>query len=433
MSVEVIVIGAGYGGLTTSAILSHDGVEVELLESTGHLGGRATYDRKDGFLVDYGLHEHPYGRHGEAAAAFREIGHEIDFIRPGRTQIYVEGEFEPMTASVSSAPSTFLKNKPLSFYDKYLISRSVRKIFRKKDERLAELSIAQMIGGTKRENVREFLRLLSNFTLAATDIETASALELKKWFRRMIKAKGNTLFPRSGTSQIIETLASKTKETGKISLNSRVKAIQFEGNKAKSVQVKDKTLEAKAFVFAVPVQKLPELVSESLESDYLNSCTSIIPTSGISLDLCLDRVLSEIDGIILSVDPMTMGQFTSNIDPECAPAGKQLATFFMPLPYSLITKNKEIESEKKRFLELIESMFPGIFEHVLWERLLVLKMVDGFEPRVGQTEEERPKTRVPGVENLFLSGDTVGVPGKGGDVAFRSGVEAAKAVLDYLR
>lgn len=42
--------------MTAAAVLAHNGVEVEVLEATGHLGGRAAFDRKDGFLVDYGIH-----------------------------------------------------------------------------------------------------------------------------------------------------------------------------------------------------------------------------------------------------------------------------------------------------------------------------------------------------------------------------------------
>ena len=59
-------------------------------------------------------------------------------------------------------------------------------------------------------------------------------------------------------------------------------------------------------------------------------------------------------------------------------------------------------------------------------------MVDGVEPRTGQTAKDRPGVRAPGVENLFLAGDTVSVPGSGGDVAFNSGVEAARRVMAFL-
>lgn len=49
MSADVIVIGAGYGGLTAAAILAHNGVEVEVLEATGHLGGGPPSTERMGF------------------------------------------------------------------------------------------------------------------------------------------------------------------------------------------------------------------------------------------------------------------------------------------------------------------------------------------------------------------------------------------------
>ena len=128
-----------------------------------------------------------------------------------------------------------------------------------------------------------------------------------------------------------------------------------------------------------------------------------------------------------------MGQFTSNIDPSTAPEGKQLATFYYPLPLEVMDDHDEVDVEEKRFRELIEKMFPGTWDKVEWERALRLKMVDGFEPRVGQTAKDRPGVRAPGVDNLFLAGDTVSAPGSGGDVAFGSGVEAAHKVLSFLR
>ena len=40
--------------------------------------------------------------------------------------------------------------------------------------------------------------------------------------------------------------------------------------------------------------------------------------------------------------------------------------------------------------------------------------------------------RVAPVPGLFLAGDTMGVPGWGGDVAFRSALECAPLVIEYL-
>jgi thioredoxin reductase len=92
-----------------------------------------------------------------------------------------------------------------------------------------------------------------------------------------------------------------------------------------------------------------------------------------------------------------------------------------------------IEAEEKRLMVLLDEMFPGMMEKVEWERVLKLKMVDGFEPRVGQTAKDRPGSNVPGTDNLFLAGDVVAGPGNGGDVAFATGVEAAQSAMAYLK
>jgi len=429
MGADVIIVGAGYGGLTTAAILAHNGVEVQILEATGHIGGRASYDRKDDFLVDYGIHLNAYASSGAAAKALREINYDIEFISLGKPQLFIEDKFVPMPTGAAS----FFKTGFMSMSNKIIVGHGIRKIFTARYERIADLPISQVISGADREEVREFFRLLSMMSLVTTDIEVASAGEMQLFFKRIMRARGNVGYPKGGTSQIIETLASKIRENGKIDLQSRVTSIEIEGGKVKSVRAKGKDIPAKAYVFAVPVQKFARLVGDSLPAEYLGRCSSLIPTSGISLDLCLKEKVSDIDGIIFSVEPITLGQFTSNIDPECAPQGKQLATFFLPVSNSIISEKKAVEHEKQVFIDLIERMFPGIFEKVICQRLLVLKMVDGFEPRIGQTMKDRPKTQVPEVENLFLAGDTVGVHGKGGDVAFTAGVEAAKAVIDYLR
>ena len=51
---KVIVIGSGFGGLCSAAILAKEGYDVTVLEKNSHMGGRAmTFDAK-GFRFDMG-------------------------------------------------------------------------------------------------------------------------------------------------------------------------------------------------------------------------------------------------------------------------------------------------------------------------------------------------------------------------------------------
>ncbi len=60
-SYDVIVIGSGLGGLTTSKRLSYCGHKVLLLEFHHQLGGLATWFKRKGHIFDISLHGFPYG------------------------------------------------------------------------------------------------------------------------------------------------------------------------------------------------------------------------------------------------------------------------------------------------------------------------------------------------------------------------------------
>ncbi len=54
MQQKVIVIGAGFAGLSAAALLAQAGHQVTLVEKHDHAGGRARQWKKDGFTFDMG-------------------------------------------------------------------------------------------------------------------------------------------------------------------------------------------------------------------------------------------------------------------------------------------------------------------------------------------------------------------------------------------
>ena len=428
MSVDVIVVGAGYGGLTAAAILAEKGFDVQGLEAAGHIGGRAAFDRKGGFIVDYGIHANRYAGQGAAASALREIGHEIDFVPMGEPLLYRDQSFVPLPNGIPE----FLKAEFLSGSDKVIMILDMLRLVIGRTQRKANVPLRKAVWGTDRKEIGSLFKLLSGIGLISPDIDITSAGDFAVFLKKALRAKETVGFPRGGTSQIIEALSSRIEQSGEILTGNRARSLKLEGGKVTSVRVKDNEYKGKAVIFAVPLQRLPQMVNGGLPGEFLERCASIVPTGGISIDLCLTDKVSDVDGLVVTPDPVTMGQFTSNIDPETAPKGKQLSTWYYPLPVNMMDDRSFVEKEEKRFKTLIDRMFPGIMDKVEWERVLKLKMVDGFEPRVGQTTRDRPSS-VPGVENLFLAGDVVSAPGSGGDVAFGSGSRAAHEVASFLR
>ena len=51
---DVLIVGAGPGGLAASLLLAHSGLKVTIIEKSSAVGGRTKLMHKDGFTFDRG-------------------------------------------------------------------------------------------------------------------------------------------------------------------------------------------------------------------------------------------------------------------------------------------------------------------------------------------------------------------------------------------
>src|SRR5690606_23067265 len=78
---KVVVIGAGFSGLSAASVLAQHGYDVKILEKHHTTGGRARVFRKDGFKFDMGpswywmpeVMEQFFNRFGKSAADYFEL------------------------------------------------------------------------------------------------------------------------------------------------------------------------------------------------------------------------------------------------------------------------------------------------------------------------------------------------------------------------
>ncbi len=429
MEPDVIVIGGGYAGLSAGAILAYNGKKVLLLEKATVLGGRAHYIDKDGFLLEYGIHANRNGLDGAAAAVFSKIGKTLDFIEPGEPELWLNGKFVPLPSNVPK----IVKSKDISTKTKINAALTLLKLVAGKPEKLFPKAVDELTSRSTPEETLMLLRVLSGIGIIAPDIKNSSAGEFGAYLKAALKSKVKVAYPRHGTKQIIDTLRAAVEANGEVRTGVNVERISVKNGKVDAVRADGQTLSAPVVISTIPLQQLPDLFGgKDLPLKLVKYAQGLIPTAGISLDFGLSKKISEKDGLLVTSDPVTMGQFTSNIDPSAAPAGKQLGTWYYPLPAGWLKNDERMQREAENLKKMLAEMFPGIWDNLEWERLLFMPMVDGFLPKPGQTRLERPDFTIPSIANFFLAGDTTKAEGTGGDTAFYSALAVSELVFNYL-
>lgn len=429
MDYDVIVIGGGYAGLSAGALLSHKGYRVLLLEKARSLGGRAGYQERDGYTVEYGLHANRFAAEGAAAAVFRRLGRELEFISPGEPELWREGGFQPLPNNVGK----ILKSPILPLSAKLSAARYLVKLVAGRPERKYQVSLEEMTAGCRSPETLELMRVLSGIGIIAPDLRYSSAGEFAAFLKKALRAKVKVGYPRGGTRSIIEGLREELERNGQVMTSCKVGRLMLKKGVVSQVKTDSASYSSRAVVSAIPVQEVPDLFGgKDLPIKFVKSARELVPTAGISLDIGLKERVSDKSGLLVTSDPVTMGQFTSNIDPSMAPEGKQLLSWYYPLPLPWVKNQDKARQEEERLRDLLGRMFPGLWEAVEWERPMRLSMVDGFLPRPGQTREDRPDFILPSIDNFFLCGDTVRAEGTGGDTAFNSALHVSRLVEEYL-
>ncbi|MEW5946414.1 MAG: FAD-dependent oxidoreductase [bacterium] len=429
---DVVVIGAGIGGLSTAALLSARGVSCLVLEKNSFPGGRASWVERDGFVMDYGLHVNRYAGQGRAAEVLRRIGEKPRFIPTGTPLYYDGGKMTPLPRGALKILTTPL----LSFSSRVqMLKILVSSLTGRTKTDLAGVSVKRWLGehGIVQPDLVELVQLLCGAGIICPDLEKASAEELFYFLLHAVKARHATGYLLGGWRALFGSLLRAVAKTGAVEYGAKVEGVAVEDGRAAGVVCEGRFVRGKAVVCSVPLQQAAGILDEAhLPESVREKIKTLEPTCGISYDFCLRTRVTDVDGIVLTLDPCTMGMFTSNVEPAAAPRGRQLGAWFYPIPREDMDDREFLSREKKKLRSLVEEMFPGVRGAVEYERVIEMRMVDGAMPKVGQTSRDRPAVDCAPAPNLFFAGDTVGAEGHGGDVAFSSALLCAPLVEKTL-
>lgn len=425
MKYDACIIGAGFGGLATAALLRSQGLSVCVLEKAAQPGGRARMTRREGFVLDWGMHVFRFAEQGPMQKVFDRLRVPVDWI-PGHPpgHLILDGAM----SLAPNGPKAFLQTDLFSPLEKLRIARVLAGLLTTRSDPWYGRSALERVNRfTSNERVRQAIGY-SAFGIIAPWLDQTSCGELIDFLREGLRARRILSPIVGGAGQIIDKM---TEIIGKknLHLHCPVSRLVVSDKRIVKAETPKGDFEAKSFIHTVPIQQLFEVIDPALFPEpFVRSARDLEPTAGLSIDFALSDKVSEIAGGIIGLDPWVGGYFASNADPTLAPTGRQLATWFVLMDPASVGKKKERDRAEADLRKTIADHFPAFFDKVMWERKIVCPILDGVHLRVGQAHGDRVPIRNQTLDNLWFAGDTAGTPGCSSGIAFNSALEVADQI-----
>lgn len=260
MSKKVVVIGAGFAGLSAAANLAAEGFDVTVLEKNEAPGGRARQYSAQGFVFDMGpswywmpdVFEQFFARFGKKVSDYYELVR----LDPSYTVHFGPGERMEVPAGIPALEAMFERYEPGSAprlrqflaEAEYKYRVGMGEFVQKPSHSLMEFadwrivsslfrlqmftSLSKHVRGLfKHENLVKLLEFPVLF-LGATPEKTPALYSLMNYADMAL----GTWYPMGGMYKIVEGMVSVARELGvKIELGQEVQQIGVTGGKARSV------------------------------------------------------------------------------------------------------------------------------------------------------------------------------------------------------
>ncbi len=433
MSYDVLVVGAGFAGLSASALLGKAGLRVAVAEQDRQVGGRAKVIETKGFIFEYGVHSYRYGARGAAAGVLEELASPVEWIHEPVTSYVIQGR------ELFALPDGAKKDKDKA---PHLCNRNEVKRVREIMGMLASSSSDEWYGKSfseflgkdaSDEKLRVLFRALG-FGLMEPDPDKLSAGELIAHLKKALAAGLQSAEPKGGTREILNRLVNCIEENeGRILLRTKVQELRINRKKFWEAITSRGNIHADAIIYAAPLQGLFSVIDKRLfKTGFIRQCENLKPTSGVAIDYGLSRRISDVKGWLMDVDEGILARFPSNLDPGIAPAGKQISSWFLLLEPEETGDRKVARSRIRQLKAAIKNLYPDFFDSVEFERIMVLPIVDGADLNTHQCRPRRPDLSCREIKNLFFIGDTTSGEGVSGDIAFNSAREVVPRIKEFL-
>ncbi|MBL8629311.1 MAG: NAD(P)/FAD-dependent oxidoreductase [Rhodospirillaceae bacterium] len=447
MPKNVVIVGAGVGGMCAGALLAKNGYNVTVVDRIDTVGGRTRTQNVGGYGVPRGAVS--FQMHGILPTICKEVGAEFEIRPVNEMWFWIKGSDEfvqlPAKSGIGKMIEMFMKvhgggggTKAMAQVGLQLSIAKIGAAF--KDPGAAAVGDD---GPTFRQWIEQYTdnkELIALFHTITSAVSAVNDFEYpaRHWFAHFAAADARmdkyALLP--GGMMAVSQALGKTIEArgGKILLNTPVLKIESAGGKATGVTVQinggNKTIPADIVISnAGPTLTMSLAGEDALDKKYVDHVKSRIrPTPIVATFVVSDEPLFEPKSAILAAGlrRIVTGVPLTNICPEWAPDGKHLMSFY-GTPASCL-KPMDKEDERQANMADVLDLFPD-FEKK-GGKFLDVQLRDIGDADV--VARSWPGYNVPvhtSMPNLFNVGDACG---PAGFIATPAAAMSARMATDHI-
>lgn len=487
---RVVVIGAGFAGLTAAASLAKRGHQVTIVEKNAEPGGRARVWRDKGFTFDLGpsfywmpeVFERFFAEHGTKAAEH----YELKRLDPSYSIVFELGERWPLPADRTQLEAFFESKEPgagaklHAFLDeakpKYdigmgeIVYRPSLSWFEYMHPGLLMGLMKTTVFRSLRSHVQDYfsdprLRQAMEFPvlfLGATPQDTPALYSLMNYADMVL----GTWYPMGGMGKIVDAFVAVAKKQGAtLRLGEPVKRIVTEGGRVTGVETEQGVLPADVVLGSADYQHVDQQLLPEGQRGYSPAWWDkrTMAPSGLLFYLGLDRKLPNLDHHTLFFDesldahaaeiyedpkwptkPLFYTSCASKTDPSAAPEGGENLVVLIPLAPGL----EDTDAMRAKYREVVMGRLAKHLgfdprPHVVLERSYCIRDLKadynafrgnayGLANTLLQTGPLRPRMKSKEVKGLYYAGQLT-VPGPGVPPAIISGQVVAQLIDEESR
>jgi len=294
---DLVIIGAGFTGLTAGLNASKKGKRVLMIEEESSVGGLASsFKFSDNTEVE--KYYHHWFSHDEYILDLADeinISHKI-LTLPSKTGMYYNKRIWDL-----SSPKDLLLFKPLKFFDRIRLGFLVFLVHLVRDwKKIEHLSIRDWLEPLVGKRVYELVWApLVNAKFSAFSEEVSAV-----WMWKKLALRGSTrsrngketlLYMDGGFSNFANSICDEFKfNGGEIIFNSTVEKCGIENNIIKKVILSDgNEIYAEKFLFTPSLSIISSIFKDTIHKEWLHQISSIQYLANICLVLRLKKSLSE--------------------------------------------------------------------------------------------------------------------------------------------